>query len=160
MVGRLLRPHGVQGEIRMEILTDFPERLRKGRVVYVGGERRPYQLAEVRQADKALLVRLEGIADRGAAELVRGLEVCIEGSRLPGLEEGEYYYHQLIGMQVVDEAGRPLGVLEQILETGANDVYVVRPAEGAELLLPAIEEVILRVDVSDRRMTVRPQSWE
>ncbi len=160
VVGRLLRPHGVDGEIRMEVLTDFPERLRKGRRVYLGAEHRPVKLAGVRGADHALLIRLEGIADRDQAELLRGKEVAIQTESLPSLPEGEYYHHQLIGLQVVDETGTDLGALDQILETGANDVYLVKTRDGAELLLPAIEEVVLNVDLENRRMTVRPQSWE
>ncbi len=160
IVGRLLRPHGVQGEIRMEVLTDFPERLRKGRRIYLSPEHRPFTLEGVRTADQALLIRLEGIGDRNDAELLRGQEVSIEASRLPELPEDEYYYHQLIGMLVVDEEGKELGTLEQILETGANDVYVIKSQTGAELLLPAIEDVILQVDVANRLMTVRPQNWE
>ena len=160
LVGRLLRPHGVQGEIRMEVLTDFPERLRRGRTIYLGSDHRPFRLTGVRAADRALLIRLESIEDRDQAALLRGKEVSIESSGLPKLPEDEYYYHELIGLDVVDETGRSLGKLDQILETGANDVYLIKQADGHELLLPAIEEVILNVDVSARSMTVRPQNWE
>ena len=160
VVGRLQRPHGVTGEIRMEIRTDFPERLRKGRTVYLGPEHYPVKLAAVRTADAALLIRLEGISDRDQAGLLRGKEVAVQADSLPNLPEGQYYHHQLIGLQVVDESGQDLGVLDQILETGANDVYVIKPAEGPELLIPAIEEVIQAVDLKKGRMTVRPQSWD
>jgi 16S rRNA processing protein RimM len=160
IVGRLMRPHGVTGELRMDVLTDFPERLHKGITLYLGPEHRPVEVTGLRPSDKALLIRLEGITDRDQAALLRGKEVSIQGGSLPELPEGEYYYHQLIGVQVVDESGAELGVLEQILETGANDVYVVKPESGPEVLLPAIESVILSVDVQNRRMTVRPQSWD
>ncbi len=160
VVGRLLRPHGVTGEIRMDIQTDFPERLRKGRTVYLGPEHYPVVLAAVRTAEKALLIRLEGIADRDQAALLRGKEVAVQADSLPKLPEGQYYHHQLLGLQVVDESGQALGVLDQILETGANDVYVVKPLEGPELLLPAIADVVQAVDLENRRMTVRPQSWD
>ncbi|HEY3345363.1 MAG TPA: ribosome maturation factor RimM [Anaerolineaceae bacterium] len=160
IVGRLMRPHGVTGELRMEVLTDFPERLRAGQTVYLGPEHQPFTMTGVRSSDKALLIRLEGILDRDQAALLRGNEVSIQGNSLPELPDGEYYYHQLIGLQVIDESGAVLGVLEQILETGANDVYVVKPEDGPEVLLPAIESVILSVDLQNRRMTVRPQTWD
>jgi 16S rRNA processing protein RimM len=160
VVGRLVRAHGVNGEIRMEVKTDFPERLRKGRTVYLGEEHWPVKLAGVRAADQALLIRLEGITDREQAALLRGKEVAVQAESLPKLPEGQYYHHQLIGIQVVDESGQELGVLDQILETGANDVYVIKPQEGPELLLPAIADVIQSVDIENRRMTVRPQTWD
>jgi 16S rRNA processing protein RimM len=144
----------------MDIRTDFPERLHKGRTIYVGEEHSPVQLTGVRTADTALLIRLEGIADRDQAALLCGKEVSIQASSLPSLPDGEYYHHQLIGIQVVDEQGGELGTLEQIIETGANDVYVVKSAEGQEQLFPAIADVILNVDVENRRMTIRPQTWD
>jgi 16S rRNA processing protein RimM len=160
IVGRIQRPHGVGGEIRMEVLTDFPERLRQGQTVYLGPEHRPVVLAGLRPIEGAMLIRVEGVSDRDQAALLRGNEISIQGGSLPKLPEGQYYHHQLIGIRVFDETGADLGVLEQILETGANDVYVVKPEEGAEVLLPAIEEVILSVDTEGRRMTVRPQRWD
>jgi 16S rRNA processing protein RimM len=160
VVGRLQRPHGVNGEIRMDIRTDFPERLSKGRTVYLGEEHTPVVLTGVRSADTVLLVRLEGVADRDQAALLTGKEVSVQAGSLPSLPEGDYYHHQLMGIQVVDESGQELGALEQIIETGANDVYVVKSADGKELLLPAIADVILSVDVENRRMAVRPQSWD
>ena len=160
IVGRVLRSHGVLGELRMEVLTDFPERLRKGTTVYLGNEHQPHRLAGIRAADHARLIRLENISDRNQADLLRGKEVFIEASRLPALPEDEYYFHQLIGMQVLDEAGGTVGTLEQILETGANDVYIVRTLAGEEVLLPAIESVILKVDIENRQMTVRLPDWE
>lgn len=160
VVGRLQRPHGVYGEIRMDVRTDFPERLHKGATLYLGAEHWPVKLAGLRSADKALLIRLEGIEDRDQAALLRGKEVAIQADSLPRLPEGEYYHHQLIGLRVVNETGEELGVLDQILETGANDVYLIKSEEGAELLLPAIADVILSVDLENRRMVVRPQSWD
>jgi 16S rRNA processing protein RimM len=159
VVGHLQRPHGVNGEIRMDIRTDFPERLRKGQTVYLGEEHTPITLTGLRSADTALLIRLEGVADRDQAALLRGKDISVQANSLPSLPEGEYYHHQLLGMQVVDEAGQTLGMLEEIIETGANDVYLVKSAEGVEQLLPAIAEVVLTVDVENRRMTVRPQTW-
>lgn len=160
VIGRLLRPHGVLGEIRMEVLTDFPERLRKGKTIYLGKQHKPAVLETLRWADRALLISIEGVSDRDEAALLRGLEVAVRSDSLPRLPEDHYYHHELIGMEVVDEHGGQLGQLAQILETGANDVYIVRREVEPELLLPAIEDVILEVDVEHRRMTVRPQDWE
>ena len=158
-VGKLRRPHGVHGEILMDVLTDFPERLEVGKEVFIGEEYAPCRLVGLRRHDPALIVSLEGIEDRDAAGKMRNKMVFVRSSGLPVLPEGEYYHHQLIGLAVVDESGAKLGLLEQILETGANDVYLVRTAEGTELLLPAIHDVILEINPEEGFVVARPMEW-
>ncbi len=158
-VGSLRRPHGVKGEIVMEVLTDFPERLKVGKTLFIGEERQGMQLSSLRWHDKALLVRFEGYTDREAVGRLRNALVYVRSDDLPALPEGEYYHHQLLGLTVVNEAGVILGALEAILETGANDVYLVRGEDGSELLLPSIAEVILAIDLERQQILVRPQQW-
>ncbi len=145
-VGKLRRPHGVRGELSMEILTDFPERIRPGMTLYVGEDRRPLRLRLRRQADPDLLVAFDGYSSPEAAAELRNLIVCIQAENCPPLPDGEYYHHQLLHKQVVADDGRALGILTEILETGANDVAVIRPPSGAEMLLPLIDSVLLGVD--------------
>jgi len=83
----------------------------------------------------------------------------VKAADLPRLPEGQYYHHQLLGLSVVDETGQVLGELAEILETGANDVYLVKTPLGKELLLPAIEDVILGVPLERKEMSVRPPDW-
>ncbi len=128
--------------------------------MYVGSEHQPIQIKSLRWQDKAILISFEGYSNREEVSLLTNQLVHIQNKQLPELPEGEYYHHQLIGLRVVDENGAFLGMLEEILETGANDVYVVRSAETPELLLPAIEPVILRVDLERGVMVVRPQQWD
>ena len=85
--------------------------------------------------------------------------VFVKISELPPLPEGEYYHHQLIDLKVVDLTGKELGTITEILETGANDVYLVTDAEGHEMLLPAIQDVIIRVDLEKHEMQVNPPDW-
>ncbi len=153
-IGRLRRPHGVKGEIIMEVLTDFPERLKPGINVHLGPDYRLGRIVAVRPHGKGLLVRLEGIATREAAGELRNQFVSIPADQAPPLPEGEYYHHELLGLRVVTEEGRELGTLSQILVTGANDVYLVSTEEGGEVLLPAIESVILDVDLKSGEMRV------
>jgi len=139
----------------MEILTGYPERVAELPAVYVGSERRRYAVKGARPHKGRLLLHLEGIEDRDAAETLRGqlVEVRIEDA-VP-LEADEYYEFQLLGLQVQTEEGKALGELVEILDTsGANDVYVVHGLHG-EILLPATEEVIREVDVDAGRLTVR-----
>jgi 16S rRNA processing protein RimM len=158
-VGRLRRSHGVSGEIAMEVLTDFPQRLLPGRAVYVGEDHREQRIKSVRWKDTLLLLAFEGIEIREQVAALTNQIVYIAASSLPDLPEGEYYHHQLVGLNAVDERGQRLGRLTDILETGANDVYVITAEDGKELLLPAIEAVILSVDLDAGEMLVRPPEW-
>ncbi len=159
-VGFLRRPHGVEGEILMEVLTDFPERLRSGRTVYVGEDHQPMRIAHKRSQDRALLITFPGIDTPEAAGLLRNKRVYIQADNLPELPEGEYYHHQLMGLKVIDENGLEIGLLTEIIETGANDVYVTTSVEGKEILFPAIESVILGVDLERNEMRVKLPAWE
>ena len=102
-----------------------------------------------------LLVELEGIETRTEAEALRDVLLEVPEQELPPLAEDQYFRFDVVGMEVVDESGRALGRLDEVLETGANDVYIVRDDSG-ELLIPAIDSVIKRVDVKGRRMVVSP----
>lgn len=158
-IGSLRRPHGVNGEIVMEVLTDFPERLKVGKTLFIGEDRQSMQLMSLRWHDKVMLVRFEGCADLDAAGRLRNSMVYVRSGDLPSLPEGEYYHHQLLGLTVIDEAGVVLGALEKILETGANDVFLIRAKDGSELLLPSIAEVILEIDLARQQILVRLQEW-
>jgi 16S rRNA processing protein RimM len=153
-VGFIRRPHGVQGEMVMDLHTDFPERMKSGRKLLVGEEHLPQTLTSVRPHQAALLVKFKGIDTPEQAGQFRNQWVYIRASEAPKLPEGRIYQHQLIGFQVVDENDQPLGKLVEILETGANNVYVVRDESGHEILLPAIPPVILETDTGRRLMRV------
>ena len=158
-VGKLRRPHGVDGEISMEVITDFPDRLTPGRVLFVGESHEPLKLDSVRWHDQALLVAFDGIIDPETVGRYRNQFVYIQAQSAPPLPEGMYYYHQLMGMAVLDPDGQTLGTLTDILETGANEVYVVGTLEGGELLLPNIEGVILEINPEKREILAKPPAW-
>lgn len=154
VVGFLRRPHGVKGEILMDVHTDFPERLKTGLTVFVGDDYQPMVIASRRLHGAGMLVRFRGIKTPEDAGIYRNTRVYVPTADRPELPEGEYYHHQLIGMRVVTDEGRDLGMLADVLETGANDVYVVRDVDGNEILLPAIPPVILDIDPAGRQMRV------
>jgi 16S rRNA processing protein RimM len=158
-VGKLRRSHGVEGSIIMDVLTDFPERLRVGRTVYAGDHHEPLLITGIRGHDRALIINFEGFSTPEEVGRLRNMNVYIQASSLPVLPEGEYYHHELLGLKVVDESGQLLGALDQILETGANDVYVVKNPDGKELLLPAVEEVILEVNLERGEIRARPPEY-
>ena len=155
-VGRVVRPHGVRGELLLEVLTEFPLHLAETEVVYVGEAAVPHALRRVRmqRGQQQLIIHLADCLDRNAAEAYRGQLIQIKAEQAAPLPPGRYYHHQILGLDVVTEAGEPLGQVTEILETGANDVYVVKGPAGEELLLPALRSVILQVDLEARRMTV------
>lgn len=153
MVGRVLRPHGIRGELRVEILTDYPERLPLHRVLYLGTEPTPHRVEHVRFHKGGALIKLAGCDDRTTAEKLRGQWVQIPFEAAVPLEEGEYYYFQLVGVEVFTSQGELLGTVAEVVDTGANDVYVVRGPRG-EVLIPAIEEVVRELDLEARRMVV------
>ena len=153
LLGVLQKPHGIRGEIGMRIATDFPERLRVGRTVYLGDERLPRKIVGIRHKADLFLLLFEGISQREEVAALTNQEVFASVRELPSLPEGRYYHHQLIGLEVW-EKNTLLGELMEILSTGANDVYVVRETNGKELLLPAIPQVILETDLKRGRINV------
>jgi 16S rRNA processing protein RimM len=153
-VGLLRRPHGVHGEILMEVLTDFPERLENGTTVFLGTKHKPATIRHIRHHNEGLLFSFEGVDNPESAGLLRKQMVYVKTATRPALPAGQYYHHQMIGMTVVEASGNELGRLTEIIETGANDVYVVTSDAGKELLLPSIKQVVLNVDVEANRMIV------
>jgi 16S rRNA processing protein RimM len=155
VVGKVRRPHGVHGEVVAEIFTDFPERLRPKSAIYLGEKHVKLIIASQRPHNEGLLLGFKGITTPEKAGRYRNQILSIAESEASELPKGEFYFHDLLDMEVVDEAGNLLGTLTEILETGANDVYVVTDSAGRELLLPAISEVVLDVDLDTKTMKVR-----
>jgi len=159
-VGKLRRTHGLEGFLAMELLTDYPDRLKPNRTVYVGPSHVPAKILATRTVTEGLLIDFEGDNTPEEARLKTNLLVFVRTDELPPLPEGEYYHHQLIGLQVETIAGDNLGTLFDILKTGANDVYVVRSPDHPEVLLPAIKDVIISVDIARKVMVVNPPEWD
>lgn len=160
VVGEVRRPHGIRGELRVEILTDYPERLAERDYVYLAYPDTPdaverYPVEGIRPHKGLLLLKLGRCDDRDTAEELRGMLVQVPLEEAVPLEEGEYYYFQLVGADVETDAGEWLGRVTEVLGTGAHDVFVVRGPRG-EVLLPAVEDVILQLDLENGKMVVHP----
>ncbi len=143
----------------MDILTDFPERLRVGKTVFAGDDHLPLKISSIRKITGGGLIAFEGYDDYEAVEALRNKVLYVRSTDLPVLPNGEYYFHQIIGLTAIGEDGTAIGVVVEILETGANDVYIVRKEDGGEILLPDIESVIRQVDLKARTITVRLPEW-
>lgn len=154
VIGKFRKPHGIRGEVRMTVLTDFPELIEVGSTIYAGHNYQEYTIKSIRWHGGDLLVALEELPDRTAVEIFRNILIHMKSEDMPEPPEGEFYTHQLVGLEVVTDQGEILGRIKEVIFTGANDVYLVEAQGGKELLLPAIEQVVLKIDLQARVMQV------
>jgi 16S rRNA processing protein RimM len=143
---------GLAGGVRVEPLTDRPERLTPGSQLFLEGEERARAVREVEPGGRLPVVLLEGIDSRDAAEALAGRYLEVARGDLP---EGTYYWDQIVGLRVTDEAGTDLGTVAEVFRAGDNEVYRVTDASGAETLLPALRDVVLGIDLEAGTMLVR-----
>ena len=153
VVGRVKGAWGVRGDLKVDVLTDDSDRFSPGSTLTLTG--RPTTVEQSRKIKGGLAVKLDDVDSRSKAETLRGQVFTVPRARLAPLPHGRYYYFDIIDMVVLSEGGDNLGRVKEIIETGVNDVYVIERPEQADLLLPALEDVVLRVSVSEKRMTVR-----
>jgi len=153
-VGRIVRPHGIRGALLVAPISEQLLGLNAGAEIRLGADRTPMILLELRRHGSRWLLWLEGIDSRERAEDLRGQDIALPLADVPPLPEGTFYYWQIMGLRVVSDEGTALGTIVDVLETGANDVYVVRDEAGEELLLPAIESVILEVNLEEDELKV------
>jgi 16S rRNA processing protein RimM len=153
-IGFLRRPHGLQGEIIMDLHTDFPDRIKSGRKIYIGDHHEAVTFDTARTHGDSMLISFRGFDTPEAVGRFRNQWVYVKAKEVPALPEGQYYKYQLVDLEVIEDNGNRLGKLAEILETGANDVYIVRDESGKEILLPAISDVILKVDMESKIITV------
>jgi 16S rRNA processing protein RimM len=146
----------LRGEVTVEVLTDFPERFDSIEVAYLGDSQQADACAvtATRWHKDRVLLTLQGCEDRTAAEKLRGLMVQVPIEEAMMLPEDEYYPHELVGLDVVTAEGEDLGRISEVIFTKANEVYVVIGPRG-QILLPAIADVVERVDLDSGQMTVR-----
>lgn len=154
IVGKFRRPHGIRGEIIMSVLTNNPDLFSAGKTIIIGNQYLPYTIKSVRWHGSDILIALEEFPDRTAVEIFRNIMVYMKAEDIPDLPEGEFYTHQLVGLEVITDEGQVLGKLKEILITGANDVYLVESEDGKQVLLPAIDQVILNIDHESGQMIV------
>ncbi|MBQ2698404.1 MAG: 16S rRNA processing protein RimM [Firmicutes bacterium] len=152
LVGKLTTPHGLNGAMKMICHSDNPNRFKKGSVVFDAKGSR-YTVLSAQQMPDRLLVRFEEVTDRNGAEALRGVELFVTEDMVEPLPEGSYYYYQLLGL-TMKEGERVLGKIVDILAYSANDIYVVKMANGKELLVPALKHVIMGVDLENGIMQV------
>ncbi len=158
-IGKIHRSHGILGDVVFNPMTDFPERIRGGKEVFLGQDHLPAVIQSVRQKPPFLLVRFENYHNEVEAESLRNKLVFVRVQDLPDLSAGEYYFHQLIGLEAVTPDYSHIGILKEILETGANDVYIILRDNGQEELVPAIPDFIREVLLAEKKIIINMPEW-
>jgi 16S rRNA processing protein RimM len=163
-IGRVVKPHGIKGKMKVEYFGDDLHLFSLYREVFIEGDQgrpEPYEILEATPQPPRLILRLKGIEKIEEAESLIGKEILIKKVVLPELKEGEYYWVDILGMKVETQDGKRIGKVKEIFPTGANDVYIVE-GKRREILLPAIEEVIQSIDLKRGVMKVTRMKglWE
>ncbi|MBC8079654.1 MAG: ribosome maturation factor RimM [Gorillibacterium sp.] len=158
-VAKVVNTHGIKGELKLLTQTDFPEvRFRKGgTLIFIdpsGKEERLLTVEAGRPQKNVWLVKFQEIPNIDVAESYKGWSIKVREEHLLELEEDEFYHHEIIGCLVVTEEGEELGTISEILSPGANDVWVVEREKAKPLLIPYITDVVLDVNVQEKRVTV------
>lgn len=160
VLGKITSVHGVRGEVKIYSFTDPIDNLLDypAWTLKRDGEVKQVELVSGRLQGKILVAKLKGLDDREVARTFAGFDICVPRALLPDLDDGEYYWHQLEGLKVIDLQGQLLGRLDHLLETGSNDVMVVKPCPGSlddrERLLPYTEQCVQKVDLAAGEMRV------
>jgi 16S rRNA processing protein RimM len=161
IAGKLRKSHGLTGEMWVELLTDFVEIFEDGRVFLIGKTRTPATVESFKIAGKLGLIKFEGYQNSESVFHLNNTYIYVKSINMPALQDGVYYHHELIGLTVQDKKEKILGELTEILVTGANDVYVIKPNDGSkELLIPAIKSVVIKIDLKLKKITIDPQEWD
>lgn len=153
--------HGVRGAVRVAPVTDFPDHLLTLERVFVvqGRTGRSTRVERAWQAGPHIVLKLAGVETPEEAAALRGATVRIPSTEVHPLPPGRFYIFQIVGLRVRTPEGKALGLVTEVLQTGSNDVYVVRTPDGKDLLLPATDEVIQTIDVAAGQMVARPPEW-
>ena len=150
-IARVVAPWGIHGEVKVESLTDFSDRFACGETIYLQGC--AVTIKSSRYRGNTVILKLDAIDSRNAAELIRGACLEVPSTELKPLPKGEYYRFQLLGLEVQSTEGKLLGQVSDVIQTGSNDVYEISSDTG-KFLIPATDEVIKSIDLDKRRMVI------
>lgn len=155
VIGKIIAPIGIRGEVKVVVLTEFPERFDVGEKLTLkrpSGECKEHKVLAQRLYKDGLALKLSDVETRNDADDLRGSEFVIDASELRDLPGGGYYLFDIIGLRVITDDGRECGEVMEILQGGANDVYVT----STGLCIPALKSVVAKIDIEDGVMTIHP----
>ena len=156
LIGYILKPQGLKGELKVESVTPYLERFNRLDRVFLQlkEKKQTYSIENVRISDRFVYLKFTEINSRDDAELLRTAEVLIEEKDLIQPAQDEYFIHDLIGCQVISENNDVIGVLSDVIQMSSNDVYVLKNGEGIEILIPATKEIVKRVNVGQKQIII------
>ena len=152
-IGKIVKAVGIKGEVKVYSYSNSEERYEEKQHIYV--ENVKYTIEKSRFSKNIATLKLSGIDDRNAAEALKDSDIYIDESDLPVLSDGEYYIRDMIGITVVDDKGNTIGRLSDVIQNSAQDLYEVEMEDGKKILIPAVEEFILSIDIESKQMNVK-----
>jgi 16S rRNA processing protein RimM len=162
-IGKCVKPHGLKGEIGVKPITDFPERFEQTPRVFAHKQQDPVKpliIETVRDRSGGFLIKFKGVEDKTAAEGLRGYFLAVTEDELVVLEEDEFWHWELEGLKALDEDGQELGVLTEVIESPAHDLYVVKTKDGRSHMVPAVREYVPEINIEDQTVVVRLPEME
>jgi 16S rRNA processing protein RimM len=156
LIGKVIRPHGLNGLLRIISYAGSEETFLKAGIVVLKSDQAgfsEFRVISINAYKNAFLMKLDGISSLEDAERYRDAEILIRKDTLSHKNEDEYFWFELIGIEVFLDSGRSLGTLQEIINTGSNDIYIVREG-NKEFLIPAIHGVVLKIDIENKRMII------
>ena len=156
IVGKILKPHGIRGAVKVQSITDHPERFKQIDMIYIGNEEQPkkeYQLEQVVFTPKHLVIYLNGVNSRNDAEVLRDRYLYVPKPDAIVLPEGAFFYYELIGMQVQDETGVILGIVKDVVDYPAQRLLVVKK-DSQDYLVPDVPDIVRNIDAQTRKITI------
>ena len=155
-IGQIVNTFGIKGMVKVKPFTDNIERFSNLEKIYIKNKsgQTEYKIQEVKYHKNMVLVKFEGIENPEQADLLRNSYLIVDRETEEPLEAGRYYIVDMIGLEVYTDEGEKLGILEDIFNTGSNDIYVVKNELGKQILLPSIKDVIKKVDMEEQKITV------
>ncbi|HIX02094.1 MAG TPA: ribosome maturation factor RimM [Candidatus Ligilactobacillus excrementigallinarum] len=157
-IGKIVNTHGIKGEVRVQATTDFPEkRFAIGEKVYIFKNQKLVKELTIKSHRKHKqfdLLSFEGLEDINLVEDLKQADLKISADQQDELTEGQYYYHEIIGLDVFDLEGNELGQISEIMQSGANDVWIIKRKQKADLLIPAIKDVVKEIQIENHKVII------
>lgn len=155
LIGYILKPHGIWGEVKVNPISPYPERFNRLDRVYLRNDSiQAYSVQSVRISNRFVFLKFSEINSRSEAELLRNYEVLIAKEQLIELEADEFFIHDLVGCDVISENGDSIGKIVEVMQASSNDIYVVQDERGREILVPAIKDVIKKIDIKQKKIKI------
>jgi len=155
LIGYILKPHGIRGEVKVNPISPYPERFNRLDRVYLRNDSiQAYSVQSVRISNRFVFLKFSEINSRSEAELLRNYEVLIAKEQLIELEADEFFIHDLVGCDVISENGDSIGKIVEVMQASSNDIYVVQDERGREILVPAIKDVIKKIDIKQKKIKI------